>query len=291
MHRTNVVIYGLLIVALVGCNARHPQPGSAPKTKAEQARKQAEELALGVVKSAGNRQAKSSTAETFVSEKPGSGGSTLISPQSIAQQSKTVTPVVPQPPPAQQTPAPPSLSAVEVVGASMSNLTKSPIRPGSPVIINIHVKSSIPYDTIGEAEDDALTKARDEIEHQLAALDPPVQYRPSLNEIRNEFARKDSRTIRTISPEERKIYKSSGENKEYYYAEYNVEVTADQIRDLRTRDRVTFALRVFCGLTFISLAGFLFLRADEWTKGYLTRYLACAAVALAGGAAAVLFFV
>ena len=68
--------------------------------------------------------------------------------------------------------------------------------------------------------------------------------------------------------------------------EYDVEVTADQVRHLRTRDRLGDTLRVFGGLSVIALAGFLFLRADEWTKGYLTRWLAMAAVLLAGGTAA-----
>ena len=73
--------------------------------------------------------------------------------------------------------------------------------------------------------------------------------------------------------------------------EYDVEVTADQVRHLRTRDRLGDTLRVFGGLSVIALAGFLFLRADEWTKGYLTRWLAMAAVLLAGGTAAALYFV
>ena len=40
-----------------------------------------------------------------------------------------------------------------------------------------------------------------------------------------------------------------------------------------------------------ALAGFLFLRADEWTRGYLTTWLALCAAVLAGGAAAALVFV
>ena len=70
-----------------------------------------------------------------------------------------------------------------------------------------------------------------------------------------------------------------------------MEVTADQVRALRTRDRVGGTLRVFGALAAISLAGFLFLRADEWTKGYLTRWLAVVAVLFAGGAAAALYLV
>jgi hypothetical protein len=76
-----------------------------------------------------------------------------------------------------------------------------------------------------------------------------------------------------------------------YYVEYDIEVRADQVRDLRSRDRVADALRVFAGVAFASLLGFLFLRLDERTKGYLTRWLAVVAVLLGGGAAAALYFV
>jgi hypothetical protein len=39
------------------------------------------------------------------------------------------------------------------------------------------------------------------------------------------------------------------------------------------------------------VAGFLFLRADVWTMGYLTRWRARGAVTLAGAAAAALIFI
>ena len=41
----------------------------------------------------------------------------------------------------------------------------------------------------------------------------------------------------------------------------------------------------------MALAGFLFLRLDEWTKGYLTSWLALGAAALGGGVVAALVFV
>jgi hypothetical protein len=150
----------------------------------------------------------------------------------------------------------------------------------------------MPFSNVAEAEEDALTNARSVIEERLAKLDPPVVYRPSLNEVKNEFARKDSLTTHPPSQAEREeLAKHAVSSNKLLYAELDVEVTADQIRELRTRDRVSLALRAFSGLTFIALASFLFLRADEWTKGYLTRWLACGAVVLVGGAAAALYFV
>ena len=52
-----------------------------------------------------------------------------------------------------------------------------------------------------------------------------------------------------------------------------MEVSDNQLRHLRMLDRVTDALRVTGGLLIVFVAGFLFLRADEWTRGYLTSWL------------------
>ncbi len=52
-----------------------------------------------------------------------------------------------------------------------------------------------------------------------------------------------------------------------------MEVSEDQLRHLRMLDRVTDALRVVGGLLVVCAAAFLFLRADEWTRGYLTSWL------------------
>jgi hypothetical protein len=75
------------------------------------------------------------------------------------------------------------------------------------------------------------------------------------------------------------------------YVAYYVEVTGEQVRELRAQERVSSAIRAFGIVIAVALAGFLFLRADEWTKGYLTSWLAITAVVLAGGAAAALIFV
>jgi hypothetical protein len=108
---------------------------------------------------------------------------------------------------------------------------------------------------------------------------------------KSEFIRKDSRLTRQLTEEEKEEYARNGFTDKRYYLEYYVEITADQLRELRTRDRITLAFRVLAGFTFVSLSCFLFLRADEWTKGYLTRWLAAGAVALVGGATVALFLV
>ena len=126
---------------------------------------------------------------------------------------------------------------------------------------------------------------------------------PAPNEVEKEFLRRDSRTMTHLrdatGPRAEAMRKSlkdglglsPEEIGRHVDIEYDVEVTADQVRHLRTRDRVGDTLRVFGAFAAVALAGFLFLRADEWTKGYLTRWLAMGAVLLAGGAAAALYFV
>ncbi|QJW94143.1 hypothetical protein [Frigoriglobus tundricola] len=153
------------------------------------------------------------------------------------------------------------------------------------------VKSAIPYATEADAEEDALTQARDLVEQKLAALDPPVRHKPSLTDVKADFVRPDSRTVRPLSAEDKETFALYTLNNNYVFVEYDVEVTPDQVRELRAQERAAAALRIMGVLVAIALAGFLFLRADEWTRGYLTSWLALGAVGLAGGAAAALIFV
>jgi len=280
----------LLCAAQFGCNARIQPPGGKEGVKSDKTRKLAEELAVNVVNGAAKAQAKAIPELAHRGWNGQMSQVVVVSPQGFNPvEPKTSAP--PALPTSTMPEVPTAPKAAAAPTASSPSQTKSSPRPGSPAIIKVRVVSSIPYASEAEAEEDALTKARDEVEQELAKLDPPVKYRPSLNEIKNEFARKDSRTIRPPSAGERELFANSGFGSNLVYAEYDVEVTADQIRELRTRDRIAIALRGFGGLTFIALAGFLFLRADEWTKGYLTRWLACAAVVLVGGTAAALYFV
>jgi hypothetical protein len=160
-----------------------------------------------------------------------------------------------------------------------------------PAVVRERIKSTIPYSTEAEAEDDALTLAAELVEQKLASLDPPVKHKPSVGEVKAEFVRKDSRTVRPPDAEEKETFARYGVGGNLVYVEYDVEITADQIRELRSQERVSAGIRVLGMIVAVALAGFLFLRADEWTKGYLTRWLAIAAVVLAGGAAAALVFV
>jgi hypothetical protein len=280
--RRNVIRFAAvgLCVALAGCNSRPtPAPvGGATSSKADKARKDAEALAVGVVLGAGDAQAKAvpSSARRGPVDVP-----------------FNVRIEVPKAAPALTAPSAPAASAAPVVKGPPG--PKSPPRPGAaPAVVRERVASAIPYATEAEAEEDALAQARDLVELRLAALDPPVRYKPSVGEVKVEYVRKDSRTVRPPDAEERATfagYFPEGVSEKLVYVEYDVEVTADQVRELRSQERVSGGMRVLGVLVAVALAGFLFLRADEWTKGYLTRWLAFAAVLLAGGVAAALIFV
>ncbi len=292
------VFFVLLAFMLVsGCSRgpHAPPSGGAQGSKSDRARKQAENLALNVVNGVAKSQAEA-IPELAKNKKTGIGASisTIFRPRETVQvKSSSSTPVATNQTSTVATSVPANTFSPppQIISTMDPPEPKSPPRPGSPAIIRERVISSRPYQTEAEAEDDVLNVSQNTIEQRLAELDPPVKYRPSLNEIRSEFLRKDSRATTKPGQKEIEIYKSNDLPTNVSYVEYDVEVTADQIRELRTRDRITMAFRFLAGLTFISLSCFLFLRADEWTKGYLTRWLACGAVALVGGATIALFLV
>jgi len=271
-----------LCVALSGCNSQPSAPiGGSSSSKADKARKDAEALAVNSVIAGAEAQAKAVPALAKNRDVP---INVTIGPNEPATAMSAKPPVPGTAAPKAGTPAP----APELVAAKGPPSPKSPQRPGT--IARERVVSTIPYPTEAEAEEDALTLAREVVERKLAALDPPVRYKPSVGEI-TEFVRKDSRTVRPPTAEEKETFDRYGVTGNLVYVEYDVEVTADQVRELRAQERVSAGMRILGMLVAGSLAGFLFLRADEWTKGYLTRWLAFAAVLLAGGVAAALIFV
>lgn len=168
---------------------------------------------------------------------------------------------------------------------------KSTPRPGSPAVIREHVMSSRPYLSEAEAEEDVFLQAQSLLEQKFAELDPPLEHTPSLAEVKAEYLRKDTRTVSPPSAALQDEAAQAGLPGKLVYVGYDIEVSADQVRELRTQQRVLASLRVVGMLMASALAVFLFLRADDWTKGYLTRWLALAAVTIAGGTAAALIFI
>jgi hypothetical protein len=274
MSRFLFLTLALAVALTAGCHDRGQRGGPAG-SKPDAARKQAESLAVNGFLGAAKQQAESFNISARI------------------RNGETVPPRVP--PHEVSPPSAPSLIDLPQ--------PKALPRPGAPPIIRERVVSSISQVNEDDADKEAIIAAQDLIERRLAELDPPVRYRPSANEVEKEFLRRDSKTVtqlRYATDKRAELMRKS--LKEAYDlspeeigrrvdVEYDVEITADQVRHLRTRDRVGDMLRVFGAVAVVALAGFLFLRADEWTKGYLTHWLAMAAVLLAGGAAAALYFV
>jgi hypothetical protein len=292
VHQENPMPRLLLIAGLLaalgatGCRAR-VQPGGASGSKPEAARKQAETLAVNAVTGAAEAQVR---ADPSLARRRGLGGlvdKVVVIGTAAAEQvtSKIGATGPPVPEPAETTPSGSQAAAKE------APQPKSLPRPGPPPVIKERVVSTLAHPSEAEAEADAKNVACDLIAQQLAALDPPVKYRPTPNEVEKEFARRDSRTVRPLNQAEKEFFEKNGITGNLVRVEFDVEVTPHQVRELRTRERVAGTLRLFGGLTAVALAAFLFLRLDEWTKGYLTRWLAVAAVLFAGGTAAALYFV
>lgn len=279
-----VFICGLLaVVAVGGCRAR-VTPGGAQGARADKARKQAVEVALD-----GFQGAAAAQAETLARANP--GGTGLLAKGVVASSKVTIITASTSKAVAGDVPVPAG-DAPSSTPPSANRPPKMSVRPGSPLVIKEQVVSTLAYAPSAEAEadEDVLNVARDLIERRLAELDPPVRYRPSLNEVKNEFVRGE-KFFRPLTDVQRELYAKNGLGTNLVFVGYDVEVTAAQVRDLRTRERLSTTLRVFGVVTVVALAGFLFLRTDEWTKGYLTRWLAVAAVLLTGVAAAALYFV
>ncbi len=258
-----VLIAGFLAaVAGVGCHRSLPA-GGATNSKAEQARRQAEGLALNVVNSVA---ARVRTSNPRGADDGGAVAQATVIGIGVAQVS------------------------VEQPGRAPTANTRVTFRPGSPPALKERVSSSFPAPTEADAEEDALLAAQEVLARKLAEMDPPVYYRPSVNEVKNEFLRRTSRTVRPVSPEEWAEFSRHGIDPNRVYVEYEIEMSADQLRALRTRNRLADALQLLPVAVGVLVIGFGFLRLDSWTKGNMTRWLAIVAGIIGGGAAAVWYF-
>lgn len=271
---------GALLIGSIGCNESGSREGGANTPKAKENRKVAENTALEGVQFAAREQ----VAHHEELKKKGMGEKLVsaIFPNVSAPPAPT-PPVTPKPPVVQQ-PQAPAFKALEP-------LVRSEARRTSVVVISERIVTEIPYPTEAEADARAIEEAQKLIEKRLKELDPPVEYLPPISVVRNEYIRKESRLVRLPSDSEKNAIALAGYAEGRRYVEYTVEITGEQIRELRTRNRVTDGLRALGAIAAVSLAGFFFLRLDEWSKGYLTSWLALAAAALGGGIVAALIFV
>jgi hypothetical protein len=132
-----------------------------------------------------------------------------------------------------------------------------------------HIKGDA-MPTAEKAKDDALRKAKVLLIQKLAELDPPVLISPSLNRVQNEYcpAKLIAVTV-TDDPKWEELKKINGVN-ELYVADVSVELTDDQVRQLRQEERVQTGLIGVGGLAVGALVTCGLLRAGT-AAGRFTR--------------------
>jgi hypothetical protein len=263
-----------------GCGSRTPTVGGSNSPKAQENRRLAESYAAAAAVGAATAEvrahpemAKKSSWEKGVAwvrahVNPG----VAVAPVAIPT---PATPAAIAPPP----PAAPVAVRVEVA-------VKPLPPPGGSVLIRERVASEIPLQTEAEAEEATIAAAADRLTEAFAKLDPPLDYRPSPAAVKSDFLRRDSRQVRPPTEAEKTALARVGYAADRVYVEYTLEASAEQVREIRGRERVSATLRLFGLLGAAAAVGFVFLRVDAWSQGYLTSWLAFVAAALAGGAVA-----
>jgi len=248
-RRIRQLSLGLVAAAVLlgaGCGAKQPAVGGAHSSKAEVAKRAAIDAAVGGAAAGAEVHAR----------------------------------IVPR---TQRTPAPPTAVVATVTPTPTPSPPRS-ARPAGDVVFKETVSSTTFHPIEADADADALEQARQRVVARLAELDPPVKAVPTAEYVKRHFVRE--RAVRPLDPRTRERLTELGTKADGVYVDYEVEVTAERVRELRSQDRLSMGLRLLAMVVGAAFAGFLFLRLDDWTKGYLTSWLAVAAAALAGGAAA-----
>jgi len=232
-----------------GCARRAPSAGGHSGARAEQARRDAEKAAAAGAKAA------VVVAAAYVGER-GTAAVSVNTPPA--------PPVAPAAPKIAASPAAP-------FAPSMTARPPAPARTADEPVIREKVSSEAPHPTEAEADRDALGQAALLLGKKLAELDPPVRYHPTPAEVQ-AYLRKDSRSVRPLTPTEREVFAEAGfKDANLKFVEYELVVSSEQVRELRGRERTFLGLKVLAGVAAAALA--------------------VAAFALAGGVAATLVLV
>ncbi|MFO0797181.1 MAG: hypothetical protein U0804_06855 [Gemmataceae bacterium] len=268
-----------------GCGGpRSPSEGGARTPKAQENRKLAENLAVAAAVGAATAEvaAHPELEKKTLASRVKAGIEVLLHPE---QRVSTPVPTpVPTPPPAPTppaapTPPPPPEQVVRV------ELEVKPVPPPTgSVLVRERVTSELPLPTEAEAEEATLQAAATRVREAFAKLDPPLDYTPSPAAVKAEFLRRDTRLVRPPTEAEKAALARVGYASDRVYVEYTLEATAEQVREIRGRERVAGGLKLFGLLAAAASVGFVFLRVDAWSQGYLTSWLAFVGAALAGGA-------
>jgi hypothetical protein len=158
-----------------------------------------------------------------------------------------------------------------------------------PAIRITRIRSNHPQPTREKALNDAMVEAQKLISERLQSLDEPILHYPTLEAVRNTYLRPESVTEIPLKPEDQEALKAAKIDHNRVFVEIDVELSEDQVRELRSAGRVESSGVIVAVAFVLVLALFGFLRLDAWTKGYLTAGIGIAMAAAAGGALALLF--
>lgn len=148
----------------------------------------------------------------------------------------------------------------------------SRVRPGTDgsTLRFAGVRSRDAHLTTDAATTDAVEQARASIGKQLELLDPPVARRPSVEAVRAKYVVPNS-AVTVQPPDDLKAEWAKAKlETNRVWVQVDVEVSAEQVRQLRGEERMIAAGRVV-GVLVLVLAGLAgFFRLDALTKGHLT---------------------
>ena len=136
-------------------------------------------------------------------------------------------------------------------------------------------RSVKPYrqDNLAEAERDAVVEAQKALTEKLGGLVIPIE---AISVTRKDFEQPSEEVI--------KLWQEKGIETDRGWMNVNARVTSEAVREARAKSRI-ITVGLFGGGAFLLvLLGYLFLRIDNATKGYLTWVLGGAVVAILAGA-------
>jgi hypothetical protein len=150
--------------------------------------------------------------------------------------------------------------------------------PTEMQILNARCLKPYRQDNLAEAERDAVVEAQKALTEKLGGLVIPIE---AFSVTRKDFEEAPEEVI--------KLWKEKGIETDRGWMNVNARVTSEAIREARAKSRIATVGLFGGGAFLLVLIGYLFLRIDNATKGYLTWVLGGAALAIIAGA--VMFFV
>lgn len=154
------------------------------------------------------------------------------------------------------------------------------------------IRSDAPHTEQSLAEADAIMVAQQKIGEQLRALHPPIETLPSAEMIRKDYLRNGAFQVVHPTEEDRRLWQSKNLEPNRVWVELeSLEITAEQLRQLRSTERLQLG-SWWAGIGLVVLAALWgFFKFDAWTRGYLTMILGLGFAATAGGIVALLFWI